>query len=242
MFKVEKTNNQYLLLPDNSTLNIHSAWFSVQYWRDQDAIVTSKQGRAAAWFIKLKEDKVAVLKHYWRGGLIGKLLSDQYLYTGLEKTRVYQEFKLLSQLHALNLPVPTPIAAYVEVKLGIYRADIITEAVRGAQSLCEILQQQTASEHALTSVGRTIAQFHREGVYHDDLNINNILFDQTGQVYLIDFDKGAIRAQNTEWQKANIDRLHRSFKKEAGKWPTFFFTDANWQTLIKAYKEEVNTN
>ncbi|KZN48391.1 3-deoxy-D-manno-octulosonic acid kinase [Pseudoalteromonas luteoviolacea] len=242
MLKVEKTNNQYLLLPENSTLNIHSEWFKVQYWRDQNAIVTSKQGRAAAWFINYHEDKIAVLKHYWRGGLAGKLLSDQYLYTGLEKTRVYQEFKLLSELHALNLPVPKPVAAYVQVKLGIYRADIITEAVRGAQSLCEMLQHQPASEQALTSVGRTIAQFHREGVYHDDLNINNILFDQTGQVYLIDFDKGAIRAQDKQWQQANIDRLNRSFKKEAGKWPTFLFTDSDWLTLMKAYQNAVDTN
>ncbi|KZN59018.1 3-deoxy-D-manno-octulosonic acid kinase [Pseudoalteromonas luteoviolacea] len=242
MLKVEKTNNQYLLLPEHSTLNIHSEWFKVQYWRDQNAILTSKQGRAAAWFINYHKDKIAVLKHYWRGGLIGKLLSDQYLYTGLENTRVYQEFLLLSELHALHLPVPTPIAAHVEVKLGIYRADIITEAVRGAQSLCELLQQQPPSEHVLISVGRTIAQFHREGVYHDDLNINNILFDQTGQVYLIDFDKGAIRAQDKQWQQANIDRLKRSFKKEAGKWPTFFFTDADWQTLIKAYQTALDTH
>ncbi|TQF69660.1 3-deoxy-D-manno-octulosonic acid kinase [Pseudoalteromonas luteoviolacea] len=242
MLKVEKTNNQYLLLPENSQLDIHHKWFNVQYWRDQNAIVTSKQGRAAAWFVKYHGDQVAVLKHYWRGGLIGKLLSDQYLYTGLENTRVFQEFKLLSALDALNLPVPKPIAANVEVRFGIYRADIMTEAITGAKSLCEKLQQQALSIHELTSVGIAIAQFHRQGVYHDDLNINNILFDHAGKVYLIDFDKGNIRPPEKEWQQSNLDRLKRSFKKEAGKWPTFFFTEEDWQTLVEAYQNNVSTD
>ncbi|MCF2859024.1 3-deoxy-D-manno-octulosonic acid kinase [Pseudoalteromonas sp. SMS1] len=242
MLTVKKTNNQYLLIPDDSKLDIQTTWFNVQFWRDQDAIVTSKQGRAAAWFVKYQDNKIAVLKHYWRGGLIGKLLSDQYLYTGLENTRVFQEFKLLTELDALKLPVSRPLAANVEVKWGTYRADILTEAISGATSLCEQLQQKALSAQALAAVGTTIALFHRQGAYHDDLNINNILFDQTGKVYLIDFDKGDLRAPEQAWQQSNMDRLKRSFKKEAGKWPAFYFTDTDWQVLIEAYQKALNTH
>ncbi|MDK1289236.1 3-deoxy-D-manno-octulosonic acid kinase [Pseudoalteromonas umbrosa] len=240
MLKIDNTGNRFILMPQNSVLNINHNWFDVEYWRKKDAIVNSKLGRAPAWFIQYQNGNIAVLKHYWRGGLIGKVLNDQYLFLGLEKTRVYKEFKLLLELKALNLPVPDPIAAYVEQAYGIYRADILTQAIPSAQSLCEKLQQSHLSESELVSVGQTIADFHRQGVYHDDLNINNILFDGQDNVNLIDFDKGEIRAIDKTWQQDNIDRLARSFKKEAGKWPTFFFDDSHWQVLLQAYKKHLN--
>ena len=57
-------------------------WFDADYWQQQNKIVGAKKGRATAWFFK-HDDLTAVLRHYWRGGLVGKLLSDQYLYPGL---------------------------------------------------------------------------------------------------------------------------------------------------------------
>ncbi|AOT07202.1 3-deoxy-D-manno-octulosonic acid kinase [Pseudoalteromonas luteoviolacea] len=240
MLKIDNIGNHFILMPQNSVLNITRDWFDVEHWRQKDAVVNSKLGRAPAWFIQYQHNNIAVLKHYWRGGLIGKLLSDQYLFLGLEKTRVFKEFKLLTELKELELPVPEPIAAYVKVTYGIYRADILTQAIPGAQSLCEKLKLSSATKEELIAVGNTIADFHRKGVYHDDLNINNILFDDQGQVNLIDFDKGEIRHIESSWQQANIDRLARSFKKEAGKWPTFFFDDADWQTLINAYHARLN--
>ncbi|KZN60954.1 hypothetical protein N473_23250 [Pseudoalteromonas luteoviolacea CPMOR-1] len=241
MLKIDNTDNHFILTPQDSELSITHDWFNVEHWRQKDAVVNSKLGRAPAWFIRYQNNNIAVLKHYWRGGLIGKLLSDQYLFLGLEKTRVFKEFKLLTQLKELQLPVPVPIAAYVKVTFGIYRADILTQAIPDAQSLCEKLKQHSATKKELMAVGKTIADFHRKGVYHDDLNINNILFDDQGHVNLIDFDKGDIRHIEGSWQQANIDRLARSFKKEAGKWPTFFFDDADWQTLISAYQTHLDS-
>lgn len=108
-------------------------------------------------------------------------------------------------------------------------------AVSDATSVCEILQARTLSTNELESIGHTIAQFHQAGAYHDDLNINNILFDANGKVFLIDFDKGKIMQPNSSWQHANMERLQRSFKKEAGKWPTFYFDENQWQVLMQAY-------
>ncbi|MBE0345272.1 3-deoxy-D-manno-octulosonic acid kinase [Pseudoalteromonas peptidolytica F12-50-A1] len=212
--------------------------FEPEYWQKNNAIVGSKQGRATAWFVKL-HDKVVVLKHYYRGGLIGKLLSDQYLFFGLKDTRVYQEFELLEHLKQQDLPVPAPIAARVSARFGVYRGDIITEAVEDAISVCEILQSRALQNIELEKIGQTIAKFHQAGAYHDDLNINNILFSGDGEVFLIDFDKGKILAPATPWQQANIERLQRSFKKEAGKWPTFHFDDNQWQALLQAYRTSV---
>ncbi|RXF05882.1 3-deoxy-D-manno-octulosonic acid kinase [Pseudoalteromonas sp. PS5] len=236
--QISKQSYYFLLTPTHSALTVSAEMFEPEYWQKNNAIVGSKQGRATAWFVKL-HDKVVVLKHYYRGGLIGKLLSDQYLFFGLKGTRVYQEFELLEHLKQQDLPVPAPIAARVSARFGVYRGDIITEAVEDAISVCEILQSRALQNIELEKIGQTIAKFHQAGAYHDDLNINNILFSGDGEVFLIDFDKGKILAPATPWQQANIERLQRSFKKEAGKWPTFHFDDNQWQALLQAYRTSV---
>ncbi|PCK31546.1 3-deoxy-D-manno-octulosonic acid kinase [Pseudoalteromonas piscicida] len=236
--QIIKQPHYFLLTPSHSALTISAEMFEPEYWQNNNAVVGSKQGRATAWFVKFNQG-VAVLKHYYRGGLIGKLLSDQYIFTRLENTRVYQEFALLEQLQALGLPVPAPIAARISLRFGIYRADILTEAVDDATSVCEILQTRALSNDELERIAHTIAKFHRAGAYHDDLNINNILFNGDGEVFLIDFDKGKMLKPAATWQQANIDRLQRSFKKEAGKWPTFYFEDNQWQALVQAYRSSV---
>ena len=58
----------------------------------------------------------------------------------------------------------------------IYRGDIITEAVKGAKSLLDILIERPLTEDELKRIANTVALFHSKGVYHADLNINNILF------------------------------------------------------------------
>ncbi|WP_105167113.1 3-deoxy-D-manno-octulosonic acid kinase [Pseudoalteromonas sp. T1lg23B] len=232
--KITTANNQYLLTSDTCTYTVDLNWFDAQFWQAKNAIVATKEGRSTAWFFK-QGQKVNVLKHYWRGGLIGKVLSDQYLFTGLENTRVYQEFALLCQLEKLGLPVSKPIAAKVSRVGLVYRGDLITEAVAGAQSLCERLQARSATHLELQNVATTLARFHKAGVYHADLNINNILFDEQDEVYLIDFDRGQLKIPNAAWQQANISRLQRSFNKEAGKWPTFYFTQDDWQLLQQSY-------
>ncbi|TMP38680.1 3-deoxy-D-manno-octulosonic acid kinase [Pseudoalteromonas rubra] len=236
MLKIEKHHTHYLLRTSHTPETLSLDWFNLTYWQQHNAVVTSKQGRAAAWFVRYRPHNIAVLKHYWRGGLIGKLLKDQYLYTGLKHTRVYLELDLLNQLANLGLPVPTPLGARVSVSAGIYRADILTDAIAGAQSLCERLQSAPLSVQDWQQVASTLARFHQAGAYHDDLNCNNILFDKSGEVYLIDFDKGALRTPETAWQQANLDRLARSLKKEASRSTQFFCSEGDWQTCLDAYR------
>src|SRR5690606_1823588 len=47
----------------------------------------SSGGRQAAWFVQLPNAVQGVLRHYRRGGLIAKLIRDQYLWTGAQRTR-----------------------------------------------------------------------------------------------------------------------------------------------------------
>ena len=55
--------------------------------------------------------KQFVLRHYMRGGLIGKLVRDTYIFSGADKTGLFMDWRLLDKLASNNLRVPRPAAA-----------------------------------------------------------------------------------------------------------------------------------
>jgi len=238
MFKTLKQGKHTILShPDYFNL-VDINWFDADYWQQQNKIVGAKKGRATAWFFKY-DNLTAVLRHYWRGGLVGKVLSDQYLYSGLESTRVYKEFSLMVKLIELGLNVPKPIAAKVSTSGLIYRGDIITQAVSGAKSLLDILIDRPLNSSELENIASTIALFHKKGVYHADLNINNILFNEIGEVYIIDFDRGELKAPNLQWQQRNMARLERSFLKEQSRNNVFNWQSNDWEALRTLYEKKL---
>ncbi|MEZ8825309.1 3-deoxy-D-manno-octulosonic acid kinase [Vibrio amylolyticus] len=185
--------------------------FSVEYWRDKNAIIGSAQGRGTTWFVKGNTGEFA-LRHYHRGGLFGKLVKDSYWFAGLDNTRAYQELLLLKTLIENHVNVPTPIAAKVE-RCGIfYRADILVEKLDNAKDLVSILNTQKLSKVQLLTIGKEIRKMHEIGVNHTDLNIHNILINNN-KVWIIDFDK-CRQQDGNEWKQGNLDRLKRSFVKE----------------------------
>lgn len=169
-------------------------------------------GRGAAWIMPAGDgDGEWVLRHYRRGGLPAKLVSDLYLWPGLELTRPWREWHLLAELHSLGLPVPRPVAAQA-TRHGIgYRGDLITRRIPGAQSLAELLARGASAPWHET--GACIRRFHAAGVWHADLNAHNILADHDGAVWLLDFDRGERRRPAAGWQQANLERLARSLRK-----------------------------
>ncbi|MFT5162598.1 MAG: 3-deoxy-D-manno-octulosonic acid kinase [Alteromonadaceae bacterium] len=236
--RIQQLENETLLSWELSPTDLSCFWFDPEYWQQQQKVYAKKKGRADTWFFQHDRTK-GVLRHYWRGGMIGKLLQDQYLYLGLGRTRVYQEFTLLTHLHKKGLNVPFPIGAHVVKQGFVYRGDIITGAIPGAQSLLDILKIRRLSADELAKVADCIANFHQNGVYHADLNINNILISQYHTVYLIDFDRGMLKPPDPSWQRQNIDRLHRSFTKEAGRNIEFHWQDDDWKRLLACYKSKM---
>ena len=79
-----------------------------------------------------------------------------------------------------------------------------------------------------------IRRFHAAGIDHTDLNIHNILLDDAGQSWLIDFDKCSRRAAG-DWQQANLARLQRSLRKEKGKQPSLHWDESHWAMLLSGY-------
>ncbi|EWH11190.1 3-deoxy-D-manno-octulosonic-acid kinase [Catenovulum agarivorans DS-2] len=228
----------YLITPANSELPITDDWFDIQHWYQQDAVIGQSTGRNTTYFFQAQQHKY-VLRHYYRGGMIGKIAKDGYFYVGLKKSRVYLEFEMLLQMQALGLPVPTPIAARLSRSLLHYRADIIMRLIDNADDLISILLKRPLTADEWQKIGQTIAKFHQHGVYHADLNIHNIMLDGNGAVWLIDFDRGEFKPQHKKWQHANLKRLLRSFEKEKGKYPHLSWHQHNWHTLRHAYQSQM---
>tara|TARA_R110000868_G_scaffold57472_8_gene177391 strand:+ start:100 stop:834 length:735 start_codon:yes stop_codon:yes gene_type:complete len=231
----QKTINSHVMLFDEEHFPKPTPkMFTGQYWQTQNAIIGQAKGRGTTYFFQHNNNEY-VLRHYRRGGLIGKVLSDQYLYIGLEQSRAWQEFKLLQYMQTLDLACPTPIAAMLNKSGLYYQADIISAKIQGAQDLHHILLDRILTPDVWQKIGQTIAEFHNHQIYHHDLNIHNIMLDAKHGVWLIDFDKCGIR-QGENWKRSNMARLKRSFEKEK-RLGNIYWESADWQKLMTAYKD-----
>ena len=238
--------HQYFLFADSvkqeelNSKNIDQ-FFNPQYWQQQGRILGSAQGRGTTYFLATKDlfGMNTALRHYYRGGLWGKINRDHYAFPDcLNKTRSFAEFLLLDRLYQAGIAVPQPIAAKVEKTLFGYRADLITQRIEQAKDLTDLLQTQDLSGQAWEGIGKLIAQLHQEQICHTDLNAHNILVQNFGQnnekYWLLDFDKCGQKAGQS-WKKENLARLHRSFIKEVERMKIRFNEDC-WQSLLKGYQ------
>lgn len=194
--------------------NISDA-FNVDFWRSQDAITGCAKGRGVTWFVQGELAEYAI-RHYYRGGLLGKVINDHFLYLGEKKLRNLQELQVLKHLAVHGVNVPKPIAARVVKSCLSYQADIITQRIIGAKSLASMLSDDKICESTLHSVGQEIRKMHDVGVNHTDLNAHNILIDENKTVWIIDFDK-CFQQSGDSWKQGNLERLKRSILKESKK-------------------------
>ena len=232
---VRSQGNRVLFFQDELDAQITPAYFDGDYWQEKGAIIGSAFGRGVTWFFKLSGGEY-VLRHYRRGGLIGKILTDGYCYTGLKSTRAYQEFMVTQQLLELGLPVPKPMAGQV-IKRGLYyQADLITAKIAGARDLVKMLSHGALSEQEYYAIGKMVRDFHDAGLYHADLNIHNIILDENNKLWLIDFDRCQFKKPDDVWKKSNLDRLKRSFLKESKKIEQFSWQESDWQYLLTGYE------
>lgn len=206
--------------------------FDAEYWKAQNSIIGQESGRGTTWFIKHKEQEL-VLRHYLRGGMIRHFSHDRYIFKSLRSTRSIAEFSILNALLLKNLPVPRPAAAQV-IKHGLlYRADLLTHKIPEAHDLVQVLQKAQPKEF-YHELGQLIASFHHHGVFHADLNIQNILQDAKGKFWLIDFDQAQLLPQKRNWQETNLKRLKRSFEKERQRFD-IRWSEQDWNALMHGY-------
>lgn len=242
--EIFKQHNQYCQYDANEIAAFQPEMLDANFWQQQDLVTGSAQGRGTTWFVKYQDGKAHVekhwvLRHYYRGGLIGKLIKDSYWFSSQRNTRAAKEFALLATMQKLSLPAPKPVA-YRVVRHGLfYRADLLSSRIEHAQDLVAFLSKQSLPDDLWKKIGATIKRFHDHNIYHHDLNAHNILINDHNEFFVIDFDRGEMNPRRRHnWRQANMARLQRSFLKELHKLPQFHLNQDNWKALLEGYLSE----
>ncbi|AOB31935.1 3-deoxy-D-manno-octulosonic acid kinase [Bordetella sp. H567] len=186
-------------------------------------------GRQAAWFVEGGFGH-GVLRHYRRGGMVARLSRQRYIWLGEARTRCFMEFQLLESLSSQGLPVPAPLAAaYWRVGAMCYEAAILVARLPDVRPLAQMLDQPVWDVAA-----DAIARMHQAGVWHADLNAYNILVDDRGKAWIIDFDRGRQGGVSERGQRRNVERLRRSLEKVAGPAGLAFY-----EKLARSYHDRM---
>jgi 3-deoxy-D-manno-octulosonic acid kinase len=209
-----------------------AAWFSADEWRRAGAVALETSGRGEV-LIVAHGGETWVLRHYRRGGLVARFIDDHYLWVGEDRARAFREWRLLRKLRAGGLPVPDPVAAHVYRTGLIYTADIITTYLPNTRKLSWFIEQGKVPADCWRGVGAMIRAVHDYGVNHPDLTAHNILLDETGKPFLVDFDNAEQRPPG-EWRRLGMERFNRSLRKVALETGTDF-DPAAWAEIEAGY-------
>jgi len=214
---------------------ISDAEFTAGHWPSSSPVSGGlrSSGRGNTMIVK-GEPGEFVLRHFLRGGLIGRFVSDSYLWLGEEATRSFSEWRLLAELAAMDLPVPVPAAARF-TRYGLsYRADLLTVLIPDVVPLSVRIETGPVPDCFWQELGMAIAPFHQAGVFHADLNAYNVQIDKNDKLWLIDFDRGRLRRPGS-WQQKNLARLHRSLQKITRLDPALHYSESNWAAVLEGY-------
>jgi 3-deoxy-D-manno-octulosonic acid kinase len=207
-------------------------WFDAAQWRRAGAVALETSGRGEV-LIVAHGDERWVLRHYRRGGMVARFIDDHYLWLGADRARAFREWRLLRKLRAAGLPVPNPVAAHLYRTGVIYTADIITSYLPATRKLSWFIEQGKVPEGCWRRVGAMIRAVHDHGVDHPDLTAHNILLDEAGNQFLVDFDNAREKVPG-DWQRLGMQRFNRSLRKVALETGTDFDAGA-WAEVEAGY-------
>jgi 3-deoxy-D-manno-octulosonic acid kinase len=225
-----------VLFDDRRLDAVPDGLFDPQWWADRGRLLgPAGEGRGTVFFVAGGSGEWA-LRHYQRGGFVGRVVNDRYLWAGPERTRSFREWRLLRDLLGAGLPVPAPVAARYQREGRRYTADLITERIAGAEPLSARLLAGPIAPSDWQRVGQCIRRFHDANVFHADLNAHNLLLDAEGRPWLLDFDRGRIR-DDGGWRRSNLERFLRSLNKIRAADPRIAFGEPEWAHVMDGYRQ-----
>jgi 3-deoxy-D-manno-octulosonic acid kinase len=207
---------------------------------DNGGEVSAYRGRAPLRCLRLPDGERALVRTYHHGGLL-RGLTHKVFFTW--PPRPLRELAISEELRQRGVPTVEPCGACVEPLWGpFYRGWFITRELTGARDLWETVSGSLIlgfdNGAILRAAADGVKRLHREGVYHDDLNLKNILVrrEEGGlKSYIIDFDKATLflgRVPEAIAQK-NLHRLRRSARKldPSGR----YISEAHWKDFLDRY-------
>jgi hypothetical protein len=203
------------------------------------------QGRSPLRVITLTGGDTALIRAYRHGGLLRHFTQDWFL---TWPPRPFRELSITEELRRRGVRTVEVYGACVSPVCGpVYRGWLVTKELRDAQDLWTAFQsnfvQRAGLPTILKAVAATLRALHREGVYHADLNLKNILVRSEAEqvaAYVIDFDQAKLFLGNLPVGLANknLGRLLRSIRK----WDPDrqYFSTAAWNDLLSFYYENAD--
>ncbi len=185
-------------------------------------------GRGMTYSIPLDVQKGGIrliIRHYEHGGVFRKVFGD--IFIGC--SRPLNELAVNCRAIEMGLPVPGAIAVCIKKYFGVFTRNWfisreITMAVNAADWLVGADNMPGVAsvgkrKSMFSAVSDAVRNMHDKGLYHNDLNLNNILFresDSGFEVFLIDLDKTRIKTpMRINRRMKNLLRLNRSVEKLA---------------------------
>jgi 3-deoxy-D-manno-octulosonic acid kinase len=199
-------------------------------------------GRESLRTITLGNGENALIRTYHHGGLFGWITGKTFFSW---PPRPFRELAITEELRRRGMPTIEVYGACVEATVGpFYRAWLVTRELKDSYDLWTALQngfvEKWTAEKVLRSVATSLRYLHYQGVYHNDLNLKNILVraEPAGvKGYIIDFDKAVIFSGGLPRRLAekNLRRLLRSVWKLDPQ--RQYLTPADWGDLVSWYHQ-----
>jgi tRNA A-37 threonylcarbamoyl transferase component Bud32 len=200
------------------------------------------EGRGKLRSVSLGGGDTALIRPYRHGGLLRHLTRRVYV---TWPPRPFRELAITEEVRRRGIPTVEVYAACVKRIWGpFYHGWLVTRKLPEGEDLWTAIQgdfaREAGTEKLLKAVATSLRGLHREGVYHPDLNLKNILVRrESNEVrgYIIDLDRATLflgEVPRTMVQR-NLDRFLRSACKLDPK--REFFSEQDWKTFVNSYRD-----
>jgi serine/threonine protein kinase len=198
------------------------------------------EGRASLREVQLRNGDTALIRPYRHGGLFRHLLRGIFF---TWPPRPFRELVITEEVRRRGIPTVEVLGACVKPIWGpFYHGWLVTRRLTDGQNLWTAMRdgliRQTGAKKIFNAVADSLRALHREGIYHRDLNLRNILVrreSDTVRGYIIDFDRAMLFLGEVPpiMVQRNFDRLLRSANKLDPKREYLSLND--WKSLIDSY-------
>ena len=202
--------------------------------------VSRYQGRGNLRMFKLSGGAKALVRQYRHGGMLRGLTGEWYF---TWPPRPFRELTITEELRRRGVPTVEVLAACMIRGIGpFYRGCLVTRELADSEDLWSALQSGLVArlgwETTLRAVAGSVRAMHREGIYHGDLNLKNILVRPEAKgvaTYLIDFDQAKLFVGKlpAALVKTNLYRLLRSVRKLDPQGN--YFSAPRWEEFVNFY-------
>ena len=171
------------------------------------------EGRTSVTRIPLEGIGPVVVKHYIRGGFMGRL--NKRFYLNLGKSRPAIEYEQLSRAMDVGINVPEPVC-FASRGMLFYRAWLVTREIEQPQSLAQLgIKDPASAASVMKTLTPQIKRLLDNRIYHKDLHPGNVLIDKKNKVFIIDFDKAGVFRGD---KKTLLDRYLKRWKRAVIKY------------------------